>query len=191
MAHLARYWRALVGTLTVVALVLANLFLPGANSASAHMGAHWRKGGNIYLNIADYASHRSEAEAAIDNQIQSISLLYWIRTTDNPDVFVFDGDYGNTGWCGGAFVNVDGNGHIYGQPQAKYNYSSSQNCNQGDPWWIQGYFCQEITHTWGQGHHNIGGTCMGLGYFDTGVSNVMSPHDNDDFDATYRCHLGC
>lgn len=92
--------------------------------------------------------------------------------------------------CGAAFVDAP-NGHIQGQPQAKYNGDPGMNCGQNDPYFVQGIFCQELAHTWGQGHHNQGtnGTCMSLNYFPTGTNYRVSDHDNADFNAIYGNHI--
>lgn len=185
-----RYWRPFIGMLILVALLLGNLYIYRDNQASAHFGAHWHRNAPLYLNVANYASRYSLADAAINDQYQNISALYWIKTTSNVNVFVFDGDYGVTNWCGAAFVDAPG-GHIQGQPEAKYNGDPQMNCGQNDPYFIQGVFYQELAHTWGQGHHNQGtnGTCMALNYFGTGTNYRVSDHDNADFNAIYTNHI--
>lgn len=188
-----RHWRLLGGLFTLAALLLGNLYVYRDNQTSAHFdNTHWHKSGQVYLNVANYAYRRSLANAAIDDQYNNITRLYWQKTTSNVNVYVFDGDYGIQDWCGAAFVNAPPpTHHIIGQPEAKYNGDPQMNCGQTDPYFIQGIFCQELGHTWGQGHHNWGtnGTCMSLNYFTTGTNYRVSDHDNADFNYHYANHI--
>ena len=191
MLHQRKFFGSMV---TTIMLLLSNLYI--AQGVSAHQEyagsqpLHWHKGGTaIHISITDYAAHHDEAEAAIYNHYGTITLLYWDRVTPS-EVYVFDGDYGAIGQCGiTAFSYDPGTGHLY-HVDSKYNDNPSTSCGQSDPGFIQGIFCQEIGHAWGQDHHAEGGSCMGLTYF-PGAGDTLSSHDNDDFTAWYRCHLGC
>lgn len=110
--------------------------------------------------------------------------LTWIVTSDTPDTYAVDGWYGNTEWCGLAELGVFPDGHIDRGAIARYNLS----CSETDNWFIQGVFCQEIAHLWGQGHHNFY-SCMAIGYYPGEFqSSGLSGHDTDDFWWQYGGH---
>jgi len=174
------------GTPRTIALALLVLGLLIANWkwAFAHDWwiYHWDPAGNPkVIQVWDFAVHRAEAEAAINDWDGHVAALSFARVSSHPSygVSVFDGNFGATGWWGLASIESTSYGwwdcwwwchieHAHARFNTYYGGSSAD---------IQGVLCQEFGHTLGFDHSNTG-DCMGKGYYNN--INITGPHNWSD-----------
>jgi hypothetical protein len=178
-------WFPLIKMLLIGALVLSNIYIGmrHPDEASAHMFLpHWHKGGAaIHLGVWNFGVYSAEADRAIRDHFNKISLLYWDYPNAHTDISVYDETRADGEGCGYEDP-VQNDGIHLTHSHVVFN----RNC-AGDTNFIQGIFCQELGHAWGQDHHNEQNSCMGLTYQNQN-GYYITDHDNLDFTDRYRYH---
>jgi hypothetical protein len=170
-----------IGSLLIVVLIVANLFL-AANTFAHQMWrdgkyyVHWnRSGTSVTFNLYNggLGSDIYDADKArADWHNNTILNLYWVDSTAPRDITVYS--YNSQDGRGGLYyIWWDTKGHIY-KGEAAYNLYYGQN--------KQGVFCQEIGHNFGLEHSNDG--CMGYTYWNSLITTVQ--HNWTDIYNWYR-----
>ena len=171
---------------SAIALLLGtNLWLTAAflhpEQASSHsLGYHWHKRTITIDNVAANQAPADDAMAEWSND----TILTVTEVLANEDIYVFDNNDGNVGYCGAWAPRLySGTNHLR-HGRAMYNTYCS-----GNYYFKRGIFCQEIGHGFGLDHSDHG--CMGFNYWWNGVKNTtwyVAQHNIDDIRGIYGGH---
>jgi hypothetical protein len=194
-------------TTLIAGLALFAIVASPASASHSWGGYHWARTANPFsLNVGNNVAgswNTYLATANADWSVSSVMDLASVPGSANKrcamtvgTVQVCNGTYGNNGWLGLATINITGGTHIT-QGSAKMNDTYFNTAKYNNPNEKLHVICQEIGHTFGQGHTSEDGssqnTCMDY-FSNTGANatNTVSTHPNQhDYDqlASIYAHL--
>lgn len=174
----------------LVAIISGMLVLVGGvTNAKAHwltnssgQPLHWHVGGSaVYIGTYNWAStYGVQAERARANIESWNHPVYLPRYNYNTNIEIYDTYFTYPNWCGWGGGNYTGNHWTH--TWAYFN----RNCAGSGSLWIQGIYCQEISHALGLQHSNTG-ECMGLSYF-SNTTYYFGTHPTTDLTNMHLYH---
>jgi hypothetical protein len=184
-------------TALIFAIVVSAGTLAGTAGAHQWGSWHWHRGGSaVYIYVYNQCVYRYwECEYARRDIHQRPHPVYLSPVSYHTDISVLDCYCGYTGWAGLAQIMNYSGSHIL-HAHATLNMTYAQGYSSA---YNQGIMCQEIGHTLGLTHDNLG-SCMGLGYYSgqntcfgtTGAPpgcNYVYSHWAADLYNMYRYHV--